>query len=161
MAAVEESSNEEVLAGLAARLADGVEAALPGWVEGHVRRLATAYFGSADATIMTEARRAGDAARTEIGPKVRALLELDPDEQWTSPLALVRAAAAYPAAVLRRFEVPPVVRDPQAEAQFPYDDYDLVPTKLGDLDPDLHELSMAWGAAKAFVVKARHRELGS
>ena len=32
--------------------------------------------------------------------------------------------------------------------------------RLADIDPELHEPSLAWGAAKAFVMKARHRELG-
>ncbi len=63
--------------------------------------------------------------------------------------------------MLRTAGVPPVVRDTQAEAQFPDDDYDLTPTKFADLDPALHEPSLAWGAAKAFVVKARHEDPGS
>ena len=54
----------------------------------------------------------------------------------------------------------PTLRDEQAERQFPDDDYDLTPTRLADIDPELHEPSLAWGAAKAFMMKARHRELG-
>jgi hypothetical protein len=160
MAAVSETSNDQMLADLAAALADGVEAALPPWVEANVRRLLIAFFGAVDADVLAEARVAGAAARDEVGPRVRALLETDPDEQWTNPLSIVRTAVAYPTVVLRSAGVPAVVRDPQAEAQFPDDDYDLTPTKFADLDPELHDLSLAWGAAKAFIVKSRHRDLG-
>ena len=161
MAAVSETSNEQVLAELAAALADGVDAALPSWVETNVRRLLVAFFGTAEADVLAEARTAGLAARDDIGPRLRALLDTDPDQQWTNPLSIVRTAVVYPTAVLRAAGVPAVVRDPQAEAQFPDDDYDLTPTKFVDIDPDLHEPSLAWGAAKAFIVKSRHQDLRS
>jgi hypothetical protein len=161
MAVVTDTSNEQLLAELAAALADGVESALPPWVENCVRRMAVAYFGQAGDEIMGEAAAAGAAARDEVGSRVRALLVSDPDAQWTNPLAIVRTATAYPTAVLRAAGVPPVLRDAQAEAQFPDDDYDLTPAKFADLDPTLHEPSLAWGAAKAFVVKARRRGRGA
>ena len=126
-----------------------------------MRRLLLAFFGAADADVLAEARRAGLAARDDIGPRLRALLDTDPDEQWTNPLSIVRTAVVYPTTVLRAAGVPAVVRDPQAEAQFPDDDYDLTPTKFADIDPDLHEPSLAWGAAKAFIVKSRHQDLRS
>lgn len=154
-----ETSNEERLAELARRLADGVESALAPWVERCVERVLVAQGGATDDAVMDQARRAGDAATAEVAPRVRALLELDPDEQWTNPLHLVRAAVAYPTQVLRDAEVPPVERDAAAEQQFPDDVYDLTPARFADLHPDLHEPSLAWGAAKAFVVKARHRDL--
>jgi hypothetical protein len=161
MAAVSETSNEQMLADLAAALADGVDAALPAWVEANVRRLLLAFFGEADDGVLAEARTAGTAARDDIGPRLRALLDTDPDQQWTNPLSIVRTAVAYPTAVLRAAGVPAVVRDPQAEAQFPDDDYDLTPTKFADIDPELHEPSLSWGAAKAFIVKSRHQDLRS
>ncbi len=142
-------------------MADGVEAALPPWVEANVRRLLLAFFGVADDDVLAEARIAGEAARDDIGPRLRALLDTDPDEQWTNPLSIVRTAVVYPTTVLRAAGVPAVVRDPQAEIQFPDDDYDLTPTKFADLDPALHEPSLAWGAAKAFIVKSRHQDLRS
>lgn len=149
-------SNDEFLSERALALADGVDAALAPWVEDCVRRIVVAYAGSVDETVMAQAQAAGIAAREDVGPRVRALLSLDVDEQWTNPLAIVRAAVAYPTLVLRDAGVPGVVRDAAAEAQFPDDDYDLTPTRFADLDPDLHEPGLAWGAAKAFVVKARH-----
>lgn len=160
MAGVSEPSDEQRLTQLANELADGVQAALPTWVEAAVHRLLIAYSGTADPAVMESARDAGRAAGEDAGSRVRALLELDVDAQWTNPLALVRAAVAYPTQVLQDAAVPPVVRDELAERQFPDDVYDLTPTRFADLAPDLHEKSLAWGAAKAFIIKTRHKELG-
>jgi hypothetical protein len=161
MACVSDPSNQQLLAALATALADGVEQALPGWVEAGVRRLLVAYTGTAEPSVMTAAGDAGAAAAADVGRRVRALLAEDVDAQWTNPLSIVRSAVVYPTEVLRAAGVPPVVRDALAERQFPDDDYDLTPTRFADIDPALHDPSLAWGAAKAFIVKTRHRELGS
>ena len=73
---------------------------------------------------------------------------------------MVRRAVVYPTAVLRGAGVPPVVRDADAEARFPDDDYDLTPAAFADLDPSLHEPGLVWGAAKAHVHLARRRAEG-
>lgn len=140
----------------AARLADGVQAALPGWVIGQVERVATAWSGTISDPVRRAAEQAADEAGRIVGPQVRRLLELDLDEQRTTPLALVRAAVSYPTAVLRQAGVPPVTRDPFAEKAFPEDIYDLSPASFADLDPELLDAGLAWGAAKAFVHKRRH-----
>jgi hypothetical protein len=157
---VSDPSDDARLAEFARVVADGIDEALPGWVERSVEQILVAFSRRADESVMVEARAAGQRARDDIVPRVRTLLEADVDAQWTNPLAIVRAAVRYPTEVLRAAGVPPVVRDEQAERQFPDDDYDLTPTRLADIDPELHEPSLAWGAAKAFVMKARHRELG-
>jgi hypothetical protein len=63
---------------------------------------------------------------------------------------------AAPTEVLRNAGVPGVVRDAFEERAFPHDDYDLSPRTLGDLgDPELGPLLLAWGLAKAAVLRAR------
>jgi hypothetical protein len=85
------------------------------------------------------------------------LLTADIDDQATTPLAILRASAVrYPTEVLHAAGVPPVVRDEFVEGVFPDDTYDLAPTSIADLDPDLGDLAIAWGAAKAFEHKRRH-----
>jgi len=153
-------SDDERLAAYADELADGIDAALPGWVEAQVRRIMLAWSGGFPDDVRAEAGRAGIAARDELGPRVRALLALDIDEQRSNPMTILRTAAAYPTAVLRSVGVPPVQRDSSAEAQFPDDDYDLVPTRFADLDPALHEPGLHWGAAKAHVHLQRRRAEG-
>jgi hypothetical protein len=49
-----------------------------------------------------------------------------------------------------------VQRDPFDERMLPEDRYDLAPRTLGDLgDPELAPLHLAWGLAKAEVLRSR------
>lgn len=148
------------LARYATALADGVDAALPGWVE---RSVATRLAGAgraADEDLAAAARRAGAAARDDVGAAVRALLARDVDDQPTGPLALLRGAVRYPTAVLATAGVPPLPRDEIDRRLHPDDDYDLSPASFADVDPALHEPGLTWGAAKAHVVLARRRREG-
>lgn len=154
------AGDEAALAVHAATLADGIEQALSRWVERSVERVAAAWGGAVPETLGQDAVAAGARARSEVGPRVRALLERDVDAQATGPLALLRQAVAYPTEVLHRAGVPPVVRDRFAEDAFPADDYDLSPASFADLDPALGEAGVVWGAAKAHVVLARRRREG-
>ena len=144
----------------AGALADGIENALPGWVERSVERILVAYRGRVEPAERAAAAAAGAEARDRIGPQVRTLLASDIDEQRTGPLALARRAVRYPTSVLRDAGVPPVVRDEFVERQFPDDAYDLTPAAFADLDPALHDLGLTWGAAKAHVHLVRRRREG-
>lgn len=136
----------------AVALADGVERALPRWVVHSVERV----MGTVPTAVAEASRRAGDQAGAVVGGEVRRLLEADIDRQTTTPLALLRTAARYPTRVLTQAGVPPVDRDRFAEEAFPDDIYDLTPASFADIDPDLADPGLAWGAAKAFVHKRRH-----
>src|SRR5262245_15225791 len=82
-------TDEEQLAAYATELADGIEAALPGWVEAQVARIVVAWTGAEpDEAVRAEAARAGLAASDELGPQVRALLARDIDEQRGNPMNL-------------------------------------------------------------------------
>jgi hypothetical protein len=143
-------------------LADGIEAALPAWVERSVDRVLRAWSGLPDTGVDADAVRAqaasaGREAAAEVGAQVRTLLEADIDEQRTTPLSLVRAAVRFPTSVLRAAGVPPVVRDEHQERLFPEDVYDLAPANFADVDPALAEVGLAWGAAKAYAHLQRHK----
>jgi hypothetical protein len=116
-------------------------------VERNVTRIATAYAGAPDAAVTDAARAAGVAATDDLGPRIRVLLATDVDDQRGNPLQVAR-------------ELTSVVRDAEAERQFPDDDYDLTPASFADLDPRLAEIGIAWGAAKAHVVLRRRRREG-
>jgi hypothetical protein len=100
------------------------------------------------------------AATDDLGPRIRVLLATDVDDQRGNPLQVARELTSYATGVLRGAGVPPVVRDAEAERQFPDDDYDLTPASFADLDPRLAEIGIAWGAAKAHVVLRRRRREG-
>jgi len=146
---------------IATDLADAVDRALPAWVVRCVVRVHEQQLHAPPPEVVLEAATsAGQAAQAEVGPALRTLLATDIDEQRTNPLSVVRGATRYPTAVLHDAGVPAVDRDAEAVRQFPDDRYDLTPLSFAELDPDLHEPGLMWGAAKAHVHLARRRAEG-
>jgi len=109
---------------------------------------------------MVATELAAEAARRQVGAEVEALLAQDIDEQRTTPLSLLRGAVRYPTEVLRSAGVPPRRRQGFDVERFPDDEYELTPANLADVDPELAELGLVWGAAKAWTHKARHQPRG-
>ena len=144
------TEEEQALAEHGARLADGILAALPGWSGRCVARFRP--------DLAAEGEAAGAEAAAELGPRLRALLAADVDEQRANPLAVARAAVAWPTRVLREAGVPPVHRDDHQRTHFPDDDYDLTPMQFGDLDESLQEPGILWGAIKARTHLLRHKK---
>ncbi|HWG73124.1 MAG TPA: hypothetical protein VG184_03605 [Acidimicrobiales bacterium] len=137
-------------------LAEGIDEALPTWVQRCVRETMMAWRGEIPDEVAAAAAAAGRRAAQDVGAQVRALLDADVDEQRTTPLSLVRAAVAYPTAVLAAAGAPPAQRDRFVTDAFPADAYDLSPASWADVDPALTGPALAWGAAKAFEHKRRH-----
>lgn len=157
---MDDPDDAAALARHATALADGVEAALPGWVERCVEARLRASGHPLTDDVRAAARRAGERARAEVVPAVRDLLGRDVDQQPTGPLALLRGAVRYPTEVLARAGVAPVARDEVDQRLHPDDAYALSPASFRDVDPALHEPGITWGAAKAHVVLARRRREG-
>ncbi|MCU1356970.1 MAG: hypothetical protein JWM89_2388 [Acidimicrobiales bacterium] len=154
------NSDDDLLRGHADALAAGIVAAIAPWVESSVARIADAWRPGLADDLRAAAADAGRRAVAEVGPAVRELLATDVDAQRTGPLAVLRDAVRYPTEVLAAAGVPGVVRDGFAEHAFPADVYDLAPAAFADLDPDLRDLGLTWGAAKAHVVLSRRRAEG-
>lgn len=159
-ASADAPADAAALARHAAALADGVSAALAGWVERTVVGRLAAAGRPAPPEVVAAAQAAGRRATVEVGGAVRTLLERDVDDQPTGPLALLRGAVRYPTEVLSAAGVEPVPRDEVARRLHPDDVYDLSPASFADVDPGLHEPGLVWGAAKAHVVLARRRREG-
>jgi hypothetical protein len=145
----------------AAAIVAGVEAWVPQWVQAQVTWLLDAWARAgpeARATAEDEASDAGDAAARRVATSLRELFATAPERQRATPLEIVRSVYREPTEVLSAAGVPHVVRDEFDERSWPDDVYDLVPRTLGDLgDPDLGPLQLAWGLAKATVMRARGR----
>jgi hypothetical protein len=141
------------------RIVSGVVACVPGWAVAQVVRVLDAWGGldrSDRARVEADARVAGAAAARRVADDLRALLAVDPAGQAATPLEVIRTVTREPTAVLAGAGVPPVVRDAFEERSFPDDVYGLVPRTLGDLgDDSLAPLHLAWGMAKAAVLRAR------
>lgn len=142
-------------------LADAVEAVVPGWIELLVVERMRQWSGHVGPETVAAAMTAGEAARTELVPRLHTLLSTDLDEQRSNPLALLRDSTRHAHAVLAELGMPSMPRDQFSQRSFPEDAYDLVPATWADIDPSLHELGITWGAAKAYVHKARRREQGT
>jgi hypothetical protein len=138
-------------------LADALVAALSGWVERCVGVRCAQAGVDLTPTVAAAAADAGRRCTEDVGGRVRDLLSMDVDAQRTTPLSLVRDGVRHPTEVLRAAGVPEVVRDEFAERSFPDDVYGLAPATLADITPELHELGLVWGAAKAHVHRRRHR----
>lgn len=153
-------ADAERLSTIADALADAIEAALPGWIERLVIERVQEWRGDLGPELAAQAAAAGDAARDEVVPELRRLLEADIDDQAANPLELLRSATRHASRVLEGAGVPAVARDHFAVRSFPGDVYDLMPATWSDVDEGLHELGITWGAAKAYVHKARRRDEG-
>ena len=152
--------DERALRQYAGDLADGIDAALAGWVVSSVVTRAADAGCPVDASMMAEAEAAGERCRVIVGGRVRALLDLDIDAQPTTPLTLIRGAVSHAAGVLSAHGVPEPRRDDFAVTTFPHDVYDLAPATFDDVSPDLHDPGLRWGAAKAHVHLKRRRAAG-
>jgi hypothetical protein len=144
----------------ATALADGIDEAIPGWIDRSVRRVLAGQGIAVDDAIAARIDEAGRAARNDGGRRVRALLSTDIDAQAGNPLAVLRSLVPHATAVLASAGALPVTRDEFSVRQFPDDVYDLTPASFADVDPALHEPGLTWGSAKAHVHLARRRREG-
>jgi hypothetical protein len=141
----------------ASELAEAIAAALPDWVARSVVARCEASGRAVDAAVRAAADEAGGRAGEEYLPRIRALLQQDPDDHRTTPLAMLRSATRHATEALEVLGVPPVDRDEFARHAFPEDRYDLTPATFADVSPSLHEPALVWGAAKAHVHLSRRR----
>ncbi len=151
------SSDEAAFAAISAELLETVARTLPGWVERVVRERSTEAGIAFDESTRAAASAAAAEAVAEVVPRLQVLLATDIDEQRTNPLTVLRGAVRFPTEVLATLGVPPRDRDDFAARAFPEDVYDLSPAAFADIDPELHEPGLRWGAAKAYVHLRRRR----
>ncbi|MGF1595618.1 MAG: hypothetical protein ACFCVK_01600 [Acidimicrobiales bacterium] len=148
-------SGAELIDGYADALIAAVAEAIGPWVE---RSIDERHPGPVPEEMAVRARRAGAEATEQVVERLRHLLALDIDEQWTNPLSIIRDAVTFPTAVLAEAGVAPAPRDETAARLHPDDLYDLAPASFADLDPAVQEPGIAWGAAKAHIHLQRRRE---
>jgi hypothetical protein len=157
----DEQRGLDLMNAAAARIVSAVDELGARWVERTVMAIVDAWDGLDPARyddIRAAAGRAGDTATARVATDLRALFALDPAEQRTTPLELVRTLRFEVTEVLRAADVPEVERDEFEVRSFPDDLYGIVPRSLGDLDPADEELGptlLAWGMGKSTVLRAR------
>jgi hypothetical protein len=137
----------------------GVQRTLGPWLISCVVRILEAWgrcSPDVEARALATAEREAPAVAERIAESLRRLFAQDPSEQTRTPLEVVRTAIEDPTRILVDAGVPPVERDAFEERTWPEDRYELLPRTLADLgDPELGPLQLAWGLAKAGVLRAR------
>jgi hypothetical protein len=101
-------------------------------------------------------RAAAEGAAATAVAELRRLLAADVDQQWTTPVDVVRRSMGELTELLAGMGIAPVVRDEFEERAYPDDPYGLAPRTLADVDASLQEPALVWGAAKARLHAARH-----
>jgi hypothetical protein len=158
-----EPEAEHKFALLGSQLAAAVVEAVPSWIARSVMMrfdewtAASGTGGPSRETVSKLAESAGGRAAAEVEGQLRDLLSSDVDQQWTTPLALVRPLVSYAGEVLAGAGVPGIERDEFQTLRFAGDDYGLTPASLAVLGDRVGELAIAWGASKAIAHRLRHR----
>jgi len=139
-------------------IVEGVERVLPTWVVAKVTTIADAWGRldpEARAALDARAELEAVAATRRVVTELRALFATDAAVQRSTPLEIVRSATREVTAVLAAADIPPVARDEFDARAFPEDRYAVTPSSLADLgDEELGPLQLAWGLAKARVLRA-------
>jgi hypothetical protein len=131
----------------------------PRWLR-RVTLAAAARGGTALDADDPELSRVVDTAVGRLLDDLGALLASDVDEQRTNPLSIFRQAVTGPTELLLRRGVRPPTTDRFAAEHFPGDVFGLGPASWTDVDPELHEPGITWGAWKAMTVLRRRRDEG-
>lgn len=131
----------------------GVDRLIEPWVRAAATTILDAWGRlPPDERAAADAAVAGAAAqaRARVVAELRDLFATPVTAQRTTPLAIVRTAAAEVTAVIAAAGIPEIERDPFEARVDPTDVYGLAPKALGDLgDPDLGGALLAWGVAKS------------
>jgi hypothetical protein len=149
---------ETTLRDAATAIVAGVDRVIEPWVRAAGALILDAW-GRLDPAARADAdARVGSAARetrARVVDDLAALFATPVAEQRTTPLAIVRTAAAEVTAVLALVGIPEVERDAFEARVDPADVYGLAPRALADLgDPDLGGALLAWGVAKSRLLRA-------
>ena len=149
------ADDEARLDAFAAELVDRVDARLDDWVRRSLVASAAAggvqvVAGDVDAVVAD--------TRALVMPELRRVLSADVDAGAGNPLAALRAGVGPMTERLEAWGAAQPPRDEFLERQFPGDPYQLGPAAFSDVDPELHEPGVVWGAARAHVHLRRRRE---
>ncbi len=144
----------ELLAAHSMALLDALRINVERWA---VNSLVSRSPATAHKRVQEGADRISAQVRNSVLPDLVALLGADIDHQWTSPLEIVRTLVGPITSELQSLNVPAPHRDASSVALHPDDLYNLAPATFADVHLSLHDLGLAWGAAKAHVHLRRHQ----
>ncbi len=153
----EERGDAEVLEAAGAALYEAIAPRLGPYVADAVRRQLEGAGRPVGAGEIAAGEVAAHRCEERVLPALRELLSADVDAQATTPLSLVRRALDEATVALMQLGLDPPVRDRFSLEAFPADRYGLYPASIAVLGPQVEELAITWGAAKAMAHRRRHR----
>ena len=135
------------------RLLSVAERVVPGWVRSSIER----HLVDATSCPPQDIQTIVDGVAAGAIRDLCNLLSLDPEEQRTNPLTVLRRATVPITAFLTEIGAKPVLRDEFQQRSFPDDFYALCPATWADVSEDLVEPGLEWGAWKAAMIITRRR----
>lgn len=144
------SSDEQAYVQYGETLQAAVRDALGSWLVAQVEsRLGQPIPSDLNAAI--------DSIVADADSRLDELVHADVDEPLSGPLARIRSAVMAINPLLDAAGVPHPHRDPFDAAREPDDIYQLGPVAFVDLGEEVHGAGIAWGAAKAYLHRARRQ----
>jgi hypothetical protein len=134
-------------------LRDVAVAAVPQWL----RSAFIARLGG-DSALDDRFDRMVAQVQAEMEQRLTALAAADIDQPISGPLELIRQSAGSATELLLELGASPLPRDAAVAAMYPADVFEIGPAAAIALGQDVHEASIAWGAAKAYLHLNRHRD---
>ena len=140
-----------------AALLAAVDSSFVAWLQNCAIDACVRSLGACSDDLATSARQMAEKARPIVVGELEQLLGLDPEQQRTNPLSVLRNAVNYPTDLLLANNVPPPVRSSFDTRVHPRDVYGLSPATWADVDQSLSEPGLIWGAWKAKTILDRRR----
>ena len=93
----------------------------------------------------------------DVDRRLVELINADVDAPLSGPLERIRTAVEALGPALLALDVPAPTRDPFDVRIRPDDHYGLGPVSFADLGDEVHQAGIAWGAAKAYLHRAKRQ----
>jgi|DEB0MinimDraft_10_1074344.scaffolds.fasta_scaffold00043_32 hypothetical protein len=154
------ADDEAELARISELLLAKLVAVIPEWVARTLRETVASASpdGAQVAASEPDVASVVESTVARVMPSLQAVLAADVDAGAGSPLEVLRQGVGPMTSLLQQQRVAPPPIDEFVARRFPDDPYQLGPATFADVDPELHELGLMWGAARAHVHLRRRRE---
>jgi len=154
--AAAEAEGTAILNEVSPLLLSGITIGLPIWLTNRTAEVLRAWMkGPLSESEEENITEASMASTVRVSNELRALFAQDPALQRETPLSIVRGSHREPGLLLLGLGVGELERDPFEERALPEDRWSLSPPDLASLGEDLGPLLLAWGLAKARVLRSR------
>ncbi len=137
-----------------------ISSGLDNWLRRRSTAVASAWLGELSGEALGLIEAAVEQATRRVTDELEEFLLLDPAQQRSTPQSILRGCHVEPGQALSQMAVPEVERSEFEARNLPGDRWSLAPHEMHQLSADLGPLLLAWGLAKASVLRARASQSG-